>query len=98
VPVPVRESVAVAFEFGDPFPRDLFLGNEYAKERPPVTVPPERGAKVVVRLTLWPGASVVGMPSPLEANPVPDTVAWEIVRVELRALLRTTDCDTLPPI
>ena len=54
----------MAFEFGDPFPRDLVLGNEYARETPPVTLPPDCGAKVVVRLTLCPGASVVGMPSP----------------------------------
>ena len=88
----------MAFEFGDPFPRDLVLGNEYARETPPVTLPPDCGAKVVVRLTLCPGASVVGMPSPLKANPVPDTVAWEIVKLELKALLRPTDCDTLLPI
>jgi hypothetical protein len=94
----VKESVAVAFEFGDPFPRALVLGNEYAKETPPVTLPADCGANVVVRLTLCPGTSVAGSPSPLKANPAPDTVPWEIVRFELATLLRNTDWDRLPPI
>ena len=61
-------------------------------------VPPARAVKVVVRLTPWPGAKVSGRLSPLLLNPVPDTVAWEIVRFELPLLLRTTDFDTLLPI
>jgi hypothetical protein len=97
-PVPVKETVAVLFEFGEPLPRDLFFGTEHAKERLPVMLPPDCGAKVVVRLTLCPGASIAGTLSPLKLNPVPASVAWEIVRFELAVLVRTTGCDTLLPI
>jgi len=61
-------------------------------------LPLDCGAKVVVRLTLWPGCSITGRLSPLMLNPVPDTVAWEIVRFHLPLLYRTTDCDTLLPV
>jgi hypothetical protein len=71
------------------------LGTEYAKERLPLALPLDCGAKVVVTVTAWPGASVNGMLSPLMLKPVPDTVAWEIVRLEFPVLLRTADCDTL---
>jgi hypothetical protein len=75
----------------------LFLGVEYAKERLPLRLPLDCGAKVVVSLTLWPGAKVNGMPSPLMLNPAPETVVWEIVRFALPVLLRTADCDKLLP-
>jgi hypothetical protein len=74
------------------------LGTQYARETLPLTLPLDRGAKVVVTLTLCPGISVNGIPSPLMLNPVPDTVAWEIVRFQLPVLLSSTDCDTLLPI
>jgi hypothetical protein len=61
-------------------------------------LPLDCGAKVVVRLALWPGASVNGMLSPLTLSPVPDTVAWEIVRFSFPVLFRSTDCDTRVPI
>jgi hypothetical protein len=61
-------------------------------------LPEDCGAKVVVKLALWPGARDNGMPSPLMLNPVPETVVWEIVRFALPVLLRTADCDTLLPI
>jgi hypothetical protein len=51
----------------------------------------------VVTLTAWPGASVNGMLRPLRLNPVPDTVAWEIVRLEFPVLLRIADFDILLP-
>jgi hypothetical protein len=60
-------------------------------------LPLDCGAKVVVTLTAWPGASVNGMLRPLRLNPVPDTVAWEIVRFEFPVLLRTADFDMLWP-
>jgi hypothetical protein len=70
----------------------------YLKETLPLALPADCGAKVVVRLTPWPGASVNGMVSPLMLNPVPDTVAWEIVRFQLPVLLRATDRDAFVPI
>jgi hypothetical protein len=95
----VRETVAVLLEEKELFPCFLVLGTEYAKARLPLVLPPACGAvKVAVRLAPWPGASVNGMLSPLLLNPVPDTVAWEIVRFELPLLLRATDFDTLLPI
>jgi hypothetical protein len=94
----VRETVAVLLEEKELFPCFLVLGTEYAKARLPLVLPPACGAvKVAVRLAPWPGASVNGMLSPLLLNPVPDTVAWEIVRFELPLLLSATDCDTLLP-
>lgn len=60
-------------------------------------LPLDCGAKVVATLTAWPGASVNGMLRPLKLNPVPDTVAWEIVRLEFPVLLRNADCDTVLP-
>jgi hypothetical protein len=61
-------------------------------------LPLDCGAKVVVKLTRWPGVSITGRLSPLMLNPAPDTVAREIVRVPLPVLFRTTDCDTLLPV
>jgi len=71
----VRETVVVLFEYRKSFRWFLVLGTEYAKERLPPMVLLDCGAKVVVRLTLCPGASVNGKLSPLMLNPVPDTVA-----------------------
>ena len=69
----------------------------YINERVPLALPLDFGAKVVVMLTAWPGASVNGMLRPLKLNPVPDTVAWEIVRLEFPVLLRDADFDKLVP-
>lgn len=88
VPVPVRET-ATAFEWC--LPPVL----EYSKETLPLMLPLDCGANVVVKLTLWPEASVNGMVSPLMLNPVPDTTAWEIVRFRPPVLLRTTDWEAL---
>jgi hypothetical protein len=93
VPVPVREAVALLQDRGR-----LRWVLEYSKETLPLTLPLDSGAKVVVKLALWPGASVNGMLSPLTLNPVPDTVAWEIVRFPFPVLFRSTDCETLVPI
>ena len=60
-------------------------------------LPLDCGAKVVVTLTVWPGARVNGMLRPLRLNPVPDTVVCEIVRLEFPVLLRTADFDMLLP-
>jgi hypothetical protein len=38
-------------------------------------LPLDCGAKIVVKLTLWPGARVNGMLRPLMLNPLPTTVA-----------------------
>jgi len=89
--VPEREVVIVLEET---FPRILV---SYVNERVPLALPPDFGAKVVVMLTAWPGASVNGMLRPLKLNPVPDTLAWEIVRLEFPVLLRDADFDKLVP-
>jgi len=96
VPVPVREIVAV-FHVAV-FPRRLPSGLEYFKETLPLMLPPDCGAKVVVKITLCPGASVNGMLRPLMLNPFPETTAWEIVRFQYPVLFRPTDCDTLLPV
>ncbi len=91
VPVPVRETATV-FEWC--LPPVL----EYSKETLPLMLPLDCGAKVEVKLTLWPEDSVNGKVSPATLNPVPDTAAWEIVRFRLPVLLRTTNCEALLPI
>jgi hypothetical protein len=95
MPVPVRGTVAVV-EWC-PSRAMKYLG-EYANKRLPVRLPPDCGAKVSVKDTLCPGASVNGALSPLRLNPVPDSVAWKMVRAHLPELFTTTDCETLLPI
>lgn len=86
--MPEREVVVV---------RSLVFRIEYVNERVPLALPLDFGAKVVVMFIEWPGASVNGTLRPLKLNPVPDTVAWEIVRLEFPVLLRDADFDKLVP-
>jgi hypothetical protein len=70
---------------------------EYSKAMPPLTMPLDCGAKIVVRVMLWFGLSVSGGTSPLMLNPVPDTIARKIVRLSFPVLFSTTDCDVVLP-
>ena len=50
-------------------------------EMDPFTVPAVLGAKVTLNVVLEPTFMFAGTVRPLMLNPVPDTVAWEIVNV-----------------
>jgi len=67
VPVPLKEIVRVGFE--------ALLVIVMLPEALPVEV----GAKVAVKVLVWPAVNVTGGVSPEMLNPVPDTVASEIV-------------------
>jgi hypothetical protein len=54
----------------------------------PVDVPAEVGAKVTLKVVLWPAVKVVGSVNPLRLNPLPVAVACEIVTVDPLELLR----------
>jgi hypothetical protein len=70
VPVPVCGIESVGF---DAFELTVIL---------PVALLAVCGAKVVLKVRLWFGVSVVGRLSPLMLNPVPASVIWEIVTLE----------------
>jgi hypothetical protein len=54
----------------------------------PLAVPPDVGAKVTLKVALWPAVRVVGRVKPLELKPVPVTVACEIVTLDWPELFR----------
>ena len=62
------------------------LTTETQPEALPVTV----GAKVAVKLVLWPAVRVRGSESPLMLNPEPVTVACETVTLPVPLLVRVT--------
>src|SRR5262249_60096673 len=68
---PVPLSATVAGEFG------ALLTIETA----PVAAPAVCGAYCALKLAAWPGVRVIGKVSPLRLNPVPVTVACEIVKL-----------------
>jgi hypothetical protein len=65
------------------------MGVELARERLPLTLPLDFGAKMTLKLALCPAARVSGRPLRLNANPV--IAACETVRFEPPELPRTTD-------
>ncbi len=77
---PVPDSVTVAGELV------AVLTTETLPEALPVTV----GAKLAVKLVLWPAVSVRGSESPLMLNPVPVAVACEIVTLPVPLLVSVT--------
>ncbi len=54
----------------------------------PEALPAEVGAKLAVKLVLWPAVSVRGSESPLMLNPAPVTVACETVTLPVPVLVR----------
>src|SRR5258708_2478208 len=62
----------------------MFAGEPGAlltSETPPVTPPGFTGENATLKLVLWLGARVRGIVNPLNANPLPETVACEIERL-----------------
>src|SRR6267154_4056503 len=70
---------------------------ELTKERLPLTLPLDFGAKVTLKLELCPTARVSGRAGPLRVNPAPVMATCEIVRFEPPELPRTSDCVALLP-
>jgi len=63
----------------------------------PETVPAAAGAKVAVKLVVWPAVRVRGSESPLMLNPGPVTVACETVTLPVPVLVRVMFWLLLPP-
>src|SRR5271156_3622418 len=73
--------------------KDALVVNEML----PLTVPLAKGSKTTLRLMLCPGLNASGGVSPTNWNPLPFTVAWEMVTFEPPALLNVTDLDWVFP-
>ena len=61
-----------------------------ATETLPEALPATVGAKVTVKLVVWPAVRVRGSESPLMLKPAPVTVACETVTVPVPLLVRVT--------
>src|SRR4051794_18764220 len=57
---------------------------------PPLELPPAFGVNATMKVTLSPLFKVTGRLSPLKLNPVPLTLACEIVRAELPVLVKVS--------
>jgi hypothetical protein len=57
----------------------------------PLAAPLAVGLKSTVKDVLWPAFNVAGKVSPLKLNPVPLTVAVEIVRLDPPVLFKVSD-------
>ena len=69
-PVPVSRTVVRCENW-----RLRFSAPEYSRKMLPLVPPSACGAKVAVKLPLWPTANVSGKLIPLTLNPVPSTAA-----------------------
>lgn len=58
--------------------------------RLPLALLPEVGAKVMLRLALWPAFKVMGKLMPLALNPAPEALAAEIVTLDPPELVRVS--------
>ncbi len=78
-PVPESEMLKLGFE-----PLEVMLTL-------PLAAPLAVGEKSTVKDVLWPAVNVTGKASPLKLNPVPLTVAVEIVRLDPPVLVKVSD-------
>ena len=62
-----------------------------------LAVPFAVGAKVRVKVTLWPGFSVIGRDRPLIAKPAPSRLACETVTADPRVFARVAEMLELLP-
>jgi hypothetical protein len=69
-----------------------------ASETEPVTLPDEVGPKTTLKVVFFPAAIVAGTVSPVMLNPVPDTVACEIVSVAVPPFVKLIVCELLLPV
>jgi hypothetical protein len=84
-----------------PVPDKGIVSDEFqaveATEIPPVAAPDALGANRMVNVTLCPRFRLRGRFNPVTLNPVPVTVALEIVTGELLELVRVAYCDCVAP-
>ncbi len=77
-----------------PVPESEMASGEFvallATETLPVTLPALEGAKVAVKVAVWPGAMISPEDTPAALKPAPETVTLEIVTVEFPALVSVT--------
>src|SRR5713101_478483 len=71
------------------------MGFELTRERLPLTLPLDCGAKITLKLALCPAARVSGRP--LRLNPDPVIAACETVRFDPPELPKTSNCVALLP-
>ena len=64
----------------------------------PVTLPAPGGAYCTLKFPVCAGASVIGSARPVKPNPVPVTVACEIVRVAVPVFLTCKVCEFVVPV
>ena len=80
--------VPLDFHFLEP----LALGMEALADSVPLSVPVAGGVNVTLTDTLCPGERVYGNASPITAYPVPLTLTWDRLRLELPTLLMLMVC------
>jgi hypothetical protein len=61
----------------------------------PVTAPVAAGANVTFKMTVWPGARMDPLGTPLTLKPAPEMLTVEIVILEVPAFLSVTLCELL---
>ena len=97
IPVPETGTVTVELVFVPdnpppcPFPLCPCVETTKASEILPLSGPPAGGVKLTLTATLWPGANVSGIVSPISVNPFPFTVACEMVRLDPPEFARVAD-------
>jgi len=64
----------------------------------PLALPLALGANSALKVLLVPGFIVIGTLSPVILNPVPDTLAWLIVRLAVPGLFKLIVCVLLLPV
>ncbi len=74
------------------------LGASLVSLTEPLTEPAEVGANTMFNVAFFPLLMVAGTERPSMLNPVPDTLACEIVRLAVPAFLRLIVCEFLLPV
>jgi hypothetical protein len=98
MPAPERTAVAVVIVLFDlHFFGPFELGMEAVADSVPLSVPVAGGVNVTLTDTLCPGERVYGNASPFTAYPVPLTLIWDKLRLEVPTLLMLTVCVWLFP-
>jgi hypothetical protein len=74
------------------------LGASLTREMDPVTFPAELGANTMLNVVLCPGPMLMGTVKPEVLNPVPTTLALEIVTRPVPGFCSSIVCDVLDPV
>ena len=60
-------------------------------DRVPLATLPDGGVKVTLKVVLWPASSATGSVRPVKLKPVPDRLAWVMVRLEPPELVKVSE-------